>query len=69
MFENLSWSSFWSFRKEPALWAALLVTVANVVAQAITGDIGWGQAVEALVTVAVGFLVRGEVTPLANEEG
>jgi len=67
MFENLSWSSIRSFRREPALWAALIVTVANVVAQAISGDIGWGQAVEGLVAVALGFLVRGEVTPLENQ--
>lgn len=64
MFENLSWASIWSFRREPALWAALVVAVANVVAQVITGDLAWGQAVETLVTLAIGFIVRGQVTPV-----
>jgi hypothetical protein len=63
MFENFSFGNM-TWRREPVLWAALVVAVANVVAQIITGDIGFGQAAEAFAMLGFGFIARGQVTPV-----
>lgn len=63
MFQNLSWRSLFSLRREPALWAALVVAAANIIAQGITGDLTWTQAIEAAVILLFGFVVRGQVSP------
>jgi hypothetical protein len=62
MFTNLDLRNF-TLKREPALWGALVVAVANVIAQGISGGLAWGQAFESIMALSVGFAVRGRVSP------
>ena len=62
MFDNLSIKTFtWS--REPALWIALAVAVLGIVSGAVSGSADWGTAIESIVVLVAGFLVRGQVSP------
>ena len=62
MFENLSFSEF-TWKREPALWIALAVAILSVVSGAVSGTADWGTAIESIVVLVAGFLVRGQVSP------
>lgn len=63
MFENLDWRQF-TWQREPVLYVTLAIAILSVVANLLGGDIDGGDAIEAVVKLLLGFIVRGQVTPI-----
>lgn len=63
MFENLSLRGF-TWPREPVLYITLIAAILNAVAQLLVGDITWVIAVETVVTLILGFIARGKVSPV-----
>lgn len=65
MFQNLSLKGF-TWPKEPVLYLTLIAAVLTTVAAALTGDLSWVQAVEAVIILVGGFIARGQVSPISQ---
>ena len=65
MFQNLSLKEF-SWPREPVLYLTLIAAILTTVASALSGDLGWVQAVEAIIILVGGFIARGQVTPVSS---
>lgn len=63
MFQNLSLKGF-TWPREPVLYLTLIAAILTTVASVLTGDLGWVDALEALVIVVGGFIARGQVSPV-----
>jgi len=66
MFQNLTLRGFFQAR-EPRLWLTLLGEVILFVSDAVEAGIEPQTWVYAVVVAFVGFILRGEYTPLVNQ--
>lgn len=66
MFENLDLRQF-TWKREPVLYVTLAIAILSVVANVLGGDVDVGDGIEAAVKILLGFIVRGEVTPVRTE--
>ena len=65
MFQNLSLKGF-TWPREPVLYLTLIAAILTTVASALTGDLSWVQAVEAVIILVGGFIARGQVSPISQ---
>lgn len=67
MFANLSLRSF-TWRREPVLYLALGIAVAQLVYQVWAGDLGSEDAIGLGLDLVLGFFLRGQVSPARPAE-
>ncbi len=64
MFENLGWT----WKREPVLYITLLIAIGNLVRDFVTDVATLETLIVGILTLLLGFVARGQVTPMAGLE-